>query len=76
MPTRKSAPRWHELLPVEARPSTVEEAEALAAVPPATAVEVPSVPCIQIHEPGSRKKARIHEVFKADPTDTSLSANA
>ena len=53
---------------MEARLSTVEEAEALAVAPVAEAIEVPAEDATP-REQGTRKRSRIHTVFIADPND-------
>ena len=70
MPSKKSAPRWHAAPAVEARPSTVEEAETLAVAPVAEAIEVPAVDATPNQGAGGHKRSRVYEVFEADPTDT------
>ena len=70
MPSKKSAPRWHAAPAVEGRPSTVEEAEALAVAPVAEAIEVPAEDATPNEGAGGRKRSRVYEVFEADPTDT------
>ena len=58
MPSRKSALRWHATPEVEAQHiHTVEQAEALAALPSATAVEVSAVH----NKCASRKRAQVHD---------------
>ena len=51
---------------------TVEQAEALAALPSATSVEVPAVH----NKCASRKKAQVHEVFEKDPTNSRATRSA
>ena len=80
MPSKKSAPRWHAAPAVEARPSTVEEAETLAVAPVAEAIEVPAVDATPNQGAGGHKRSRVYEVFEADaltpPTQTTCSASA
>lgn len=75
MGRKKSTPRWHEVQEGWLAVLNTEDAEALAAMPTADAVEVPAQDATP-NEPAqrkARKRSRVHEVYETDPTDTTYS---